>query len=423
MGKKKNGQIVPYDLVSPGWEAEYTGESDLSKVEPSPLYKFSADGEGNVMASYSMWGFTNLHEEKWSSEIKHINSMQLKLGTLDENTRGIRQAIGGLICCDSGVPVTIDEILNIIGTGHLPEHSFHRGCWGSSGTRSTQPEHIESMIVIEDILKGLLEGKSEEEFINKYPYVKGFIQRSYTWLKSGGEFSELQRLMLKRMLLPFEYFTKHNPDMYAVGNTCFSEDGEGFKLDAQISELVGLPKIFPIHEQEYNDLLNTISDPAKKDIYKICGHLADCVAGMSDCHHNTYRIIENWIYGIGTLKWGIPTRMKSTEEKRLGQLLFGYSLGLSKWLQGVPHQFLLLDLGHIDLGFDPKNEILRVYAYLGDKRTPLNKWLAACLWYPLTLEANSSLYNMGGSHKEIIERVEAEGINLREWMILPAEGS
>lgn len=80
--------------------------------------------------------------------------------------------------------MTIDEILNIIGTGYLPEPAFRTGCWPGSGTRSIRPYHVESMKVIEDVLKGFLNGKSEEEFITKYPHVKGFIKRTYEWLES-----------------------------------------------------------------------------------------------------------------------------------------------------------------------------------------------------------------------------------------------
>jgi len=423
MGNKKDGQLVPYDMVSPGLEAEYTGESDLSLFESNQLLTYSADTEGFVMARYSLWGFAHITEETWNDEIRLINAMQSKLGFLDDNTRRIRQHIGGLVCCDSGVPTTIDELLNIIGTGHLPEQSFRRGCFGTSGTRSTQPDHVESMIVIDAILKGFLNGESEEESIMKYPQAKGFIKRAYEWLESAEKFSELQRLLMRRILLNFDSFTKRNEDIYAVYNNCFAEDGEGFKLEEQISALAGLPKVYPINKKEYQENLNTISDAAKRDLYTICGNIADGGCELSDCHHNTFRFIENWIYGIGTLKWGIPTRAKSTEEKRLGQLLFGYALGINKWLQDIPLQFILLDLGHIDLGFDPKNEILRVYAYLGDKNTPVNKWLTACLWYTLTLNPNASLNTYGERHKELIESVTEHGLSVREWIDSILEGS
>jgi hypothetical protein len=82
-------------------------------------------------------------------------------------------------------------------------------------------------------------------------------------------------------------------------------------------------------------------------------------------------------------------------------------------------QFVLLDLGHIDLGFDPKNEVLRVYAYLGEK-TPVKEWLAACLWYNLMY---NDLYNKPSSwnaglirHKNLLEVAEQAGISVREWM-------
>ena len=78
-------------------------------------------------------------------------------------------------------------------------------------------------------------------------------------------------------------------------------------------------------------------------------------------------------------------------------------------------QFLLLDLGHVDLGFDLKSEILRVYAYLGD-RTSVKEWLAACLWYTLVLERPASLYNWGHRHKSLLEQADATGISVRAWM-------
>ena len=413
MENRKEGELVPYDMVSPGWEAEYTGLKDLSLVESNEYLTYSADNEGFVMGRYSLWGFAHLREEDWNDEIRYINSMQVKLGFLNENIRRIRRHIAGLVCCDNGVPVTIDETLNTIGTGRLPEPSFHTGCWIGGGTRSTQPYHVESMKLIEDVLTGYLNGKTEEEFIAKYPHAKGFIGRTYDWLKPIEKFSKLQRLMLERMLLPFDSFTRRNEDMTALHNNLIVE---GSRLDAQISELAGLPKIYPINDEEYKDSLNTISDPVNREIYKICGNISFNIHGGSDCHHNTFRFIENWIYGIGTLRWGIPTRIESTEKKRLGHLLFGYALGLDRWLQDIPHQLLLLDLGHIDLGFDPKNEILRVYAYLGDKKTPVNKWLAACLWYKLTLDPSAGLYNWRSCHKELIQSAKRNGIDFCEWM-------
>ena len=162
--------------------------------------------------------------------------------------------------------------------------------------------------------------------------------------------------------------------------------------------------------------LDTIEDADKKTIYMIAGHIANGVSELSDCHHNTFRFIERWIHAVGTLTWDIPTRQPHAESTRLGRLLFGYALGLDRWMQGVPQQFVLLDLGHIDLGFDPKNEILRVYAYLGEDRTPVKVWLAACLWYTLALMPPASLYKWGHRHKELMTRAAENGISVRTWM-------
>ncbi len=416
MNSKKKDQFVQYGMVQPGFEIVYTGENDLSSFKSDEHLTYSIDNEGNVIMRYSQWGFAHAKEGDWNDEIRSINSMQEKLGFLDDNTRRIRNHIASLVCCDNGVPVTIDEILNAIGTGHLSEQAFHPGCWIGQGTRSTQPNDVESMQVIETVLKGYLDGRAKDHLVAEFPYARSFIQRTFEWLGPLSEFTDLQKLMMERMLLPFEFFAKHNEDRGTVDKNCYQEGGQGMELDNEISKTAGLPKIYPNYRKEYRDTLSKITDPEKRELYRICCALAHGAHGLSDCHHSTFRWIEGWIHSIGTLTWDIPTRIKGTERKRLGHLLFGYALGLDKWLQNVPHQFLLLDLGHIDLGFDPKNEILRVYAYLGDNRTPVNEWLATCLWYTLTLEPPASLYKWGWWHEELIDSTRAKGINVRGWM-------
>ena len=403
-------------MVSPGWEGLYTGENDLSLFKSDDYFAYSIDSDGNVMKKYSLWGFAHAKEEDWNDEIRYVNSMQKKLGLLDDNIRRIRNQIASLGCCDNGVPMTIDEILNAIGTGHLPEPAFHAGCWMNASIRTTQPHHTETMKVIEEVLEGYLQGKTKQEFILKYPYAKGFIDRTYAWLGSFEKFTELQKLMMQRVLLPFEFFAKHSDEVEKVDKNCYREGGRGFELDNEISKIAGLPKIYPNYKKEFDEALTTITEPHKKEIYTICGYIAHGVRGLSDCHHNTFRYIERFIHGVGTLTWDIPDRIKGAEGKRLGQLLFGYALGLDRWLLGIPHQFLLMDLGYVDLAFNPKNEIARVYAYLGNNRTPGNQWLVACLWYKLVLEPPASLYKWGWRHNKLVENAKEKGISVREWM-------
>jgi len=415
--RPKTGTFAPYEHVPIGFEAIYTGQTDLDAVDTSsPYTAYWADDGGNVMMQYSLWGFCHTKEKDWTDEIRAINHMQAQLGALDDETRAIRAHIVSLVPCDSGFPVTVDEILNAIGTGSLPEPAFHPGCWLSRGTRSTQPHQAESMRVIESVLRAYLDGQPKETSIAQYPHAKGYIERAYAWLGAVEELSQVQELMLERMLLPFAFFAKHTEDHHAVYVDCFEEGGMGKQLDARISALVGIPEIYANYRQEYKEHLASIADPEKRNIYMICAHIADCVSELSDCHHSTFRRIERWIHGIGTLTWDMPTRVAYAEGTRLGRTLFGYALGLDRWLQGIPMQFLLLDLGHVDLGFDPKNEILRVYAYLGEERTPAKEWLAACLWYTLTLMPPASLYKWGRRHQELIADAAAKGISVREWM-------
>ncbi len=416
MRNKSKDQLVPYNMISPGWEVVYAGENDLSKFKSDDFFTYSLDNDGNVMKKYSLWGFAHAKEADWNDEIRYINSMQQKLGTFNDDIRKIRIQIASLGCCDNGVPMTIDEILNAISVGYLPDPAFHAGCWMCMSTRTTQPNHIETMKVIEEVLTGYLQGKTKQEFILKYPYAKGFVDRTYQWLGPLEKFSELQKLMLERILLPFEFFTKHSDDVEKVDKNCYQEGGRGSELDNKISKLASLPKIYTNYKDEFDENLAKITDPQKKEIYTICGYIAHGVRGLSDCHHNTFRYIESFIHGVGTLTWNIPERIKGAEGKRLGQLLFGYALGLDRWLLKIPHQFLLMDLGYIDLGFNPKNEISRVCAYLGEKRTPVNEWLAACLWYKLVLEPPASLYKWGWRHKKLLENAKEKGISIRDWI-------
>ncbi len=437
--KKKKERLVPYDMVSPGFEAIYTGRKASSEGEKVEMItNVIADETGNEIRKWPVVSWTFPGEEKnWDEEIKYINNMQSKLGELDDSTRQIRSHIASLVPCDSGFPVTVDELLNAIGRGKLDEPSFRNGCWCSGmwwKQKTTQPSHIESMRIIHTVLTGYLAGKTREDCIKEFPHAAGFINRTYEWLGSATELTEVQKLMMQRMLLTVDFFTKSNDttgsgpcsqfsdvstmqEAEMLVKELFGQDGRGARLDAEISEKADLPQIHPRWTSEFQENLEKLEDPRKKDLYKTCGYIASGVHTLSDCHHSTFRYIESWINGIGTGKLGIPSRKVGTERERLGRSLFDYVLGLDKWLLGLPMQFVLLDLGHIDLGFEPQNEILRVYAYLGEERTPVKEWLAACLWHNLMysyMDAN----NPAGlvRHKNLLERTKEMGVSVREWI-------
>jgi hypothetical protein len=413
-------QLVPYNLVKPGWEGVYTGETSDPPDD-------STDGKGNVIARWSTWPFAGYGADwaDWGDEARHINRMQKSLGTLSEEVRRIRIHIGGLVLCDSGVPVSVDELLNAIGSGVLPKEPFKVGCLPGGQGKTTQPRHNESMQIIDSVLRGYLAGKPKEHFVREFPHAAGFVRRMYDWLGPFHDLTQLQKLMLKRMLLPFEYFTRSSFGDYElamrVADTCFGDDGAGAKLDSQICQLADLPEIQRLRYGMYEKNLETIEEAEKRDLYTVCTRIASGVYELSDCHHNTFRVIENQIFGIARGKMGdIPDRLEGAERKRLGQLLFGYALALDRWLLDQPMQFLLLDLGNVNLGFDPKNEILRVYAYLGEDRNAVKQWLAAVLWCNLYhnpmggLNPHSEMW--GERHTQLLERAKEAHISAREWM-------
>jgi hypothetical protein len=229
--------------------------------------------------------------------------------------------------------------------------------------------------------------------------------------------------MLKRLLLPFDSLTCRSTNSAEVMKRCFEEGGEGFRLDDEIAKAAGLPLIHADWE-DYQKNMEALTDPAKKKLYRIAYTLHLGLPDECDCHHATFRKIERWIYGIGTGEPEIPTRIKGTERKRLRQLIFGYALALDKWLLGIPMQFLLLDLGHIDLGFDPKNEILRVYANLGEERTPVTpvtpvkEWLAACLWHNMCYNTTGGweFGILNQRHQKFYTETSAKGVKVDEWI-------
>ncbi len=411
-------QLVPYEQLSPGFEAVYTGETF-----PTPLHEDGwpisrhTDPQGNIYEQWSVWTWTPMHGEVTSpTERQAIDRLQAALGPLDDETRRLRAHIGSLVLCDPGIPVTLDALLDAIGCGRLGEHTFHNGCWCDSlwwESQSTQPRQTESMAIIESCVIAYLAGESLPSLVARYPDAAGFLRRMYAWLGPRRDLAEIQVLMLHRMLLPFDYFTGRSRDYAAGERDCYGEGGRGRQLDEQMESLAGLPEIHANYKGEYRTALQSIPVPEKQELYRICGALAHGLHGLSDCHHSMYRWIENWLHAIGALRWQMAPRMPGTERERLARLLFGYTLGLDRWLVGRSMQFLLLDLAYIDLGFDPRNEIVRVYASLGEARTPVKTWLAACLWHNLSGGGNPRGLVI---QQALIERAQTLGVSAREWM-------
>jgi hypothetical protein len=443
MAKKKD-TLVPYDQVSPGFEAVYTGETSSTPVQKSQMIStLYSDEDGNLISQWCTipWIFPNEEgqwkEDEWDDTVKHLYDMQSKLGPLTDSIRLLRCHITSLIPCDSGLPVTVDELLFAIARGKLDRSSFKNGCLCSGigcQLKTSQPQHLESLKTIHAVLNAYLTGEPEQDVVKTHPEAAGFINRSYQWLGAVSDLSKVQRKMLDRMFLLIGFFTKSGytgtapqtlpeemsglKEMEALGKDLFyDENGRGPRLDAEISDLAKLPKIHPQWNPEYQKTFNQLKQSRKKELYEVCCAIAAGIQTLSDCHHNTFRYIEGWIHGIGTGRLDIPTRKAQTEKQRLGHILFGYALGLDRWLMRVPMQFLLLDLGHIDLGFDPRNNIVRVYACLGEERSPVKEWLAACLWYNLVHNQQGGLIgSWTSSHTDLIQQCKDKGVTVDEWI-------
>jgi hypothetical protein len=419
-------EMVPYEMLTPGFEAVYTGETiptGNTHCRNEGLFRFEADAEGRVLKRWSPWTWTwapgmHLPKPEWNDEIRYINNLQASLGPLSDSVRRIRAHIGSLVPCDMGFPVTVDQLLSAIGAGELTE-PFHNGCWAPAvcaKERSTQPDGPQTWSAIEKILKDYLNGDPQERAIERFPYARGFIRRTYAWLGPVDQLSKVQLLLLEFVLLPFPLFTfdgtLSDESRGERWEKVFQQNlrgGRGAEIVAEIAAEVGLPEL-------KEELFSAVEDEKVRALLNpVWVSISDMYHDGCNCHHSAFRWTEAWIHGIGTGSILPPTRKKGTERDRLGHALFGYVLGLDRWLQDVPMHFLLLDMGHIDLGFDARNEILRVYAYLGET-TPVKAWLAACLWHNLTY--NSIFGNPGGlvRHPGLLKRAGENGISLREWI-------
>ncbi|MHC4648952.1 MAG: hypothetical protein ACYTBJ_26155, partial [Planctomycetota bacterium] len=297
MAKKKD-TLVPYDQVSPGFEAVYTGETSSTPVRKSEMIStLYSDENGNLISQWSTIPWTVPNEEgqwaedQWDNTVKHLHKMQSKLGPLTDSIRLLRCHITGLIPCDSGLSVTVDELLFAIARGKLERSSFKNGCLCSgmgSQLKTSQPHQMESFKTIHAILNAYLAGEPGENAVKAHPEAAGFINRSYEWLGVVSQLSKVQRKMLDRMLLTIDFFAKVSvhaaathtqyslegaelQDIEALGKDLFSYEsglgasarpsGRGPRLDAEISELAGLPKIHPEWDHPaYQEALDTLKD-------------------------------------------------------------------------------------------------------------------------------------------------------------------
>jgi len=359
-----------------------------------------------------------------------LDEMQTALGPLDDDTRRIRAQIAALEFCDSGFSLTVEELLSAIGCGKLAEPSCRPGCcWDEISwwqMASTQPGQVKSMGAIQAILKGYLGGISQDELSQEYPYARRFIARVHDWLGPRDDLADYQQHMIERILLPFELWAGHSrtgqigeeggagevctEDMEVVGaayeDGFAREDGRGKQLDAKIATEASLPHIYDAFDERSRETVKGISDPRKRELYWVCAQISEGAPNVCDCNHPTFRRIENWIHGIGRGTSNIATHDHGALRRWLDHIVFAYALALDKWLLDVPMQFLLLDLEHTDLGFNPRSKVLRVYKSLGQK-TPVKEWLAATLWVAL----NGDAYG-----RAVFKRALELGISAEEWM-------
>ena len=163
-------QLLPYRSLEPMTEGVRTGRN----------------GETVERWELRTWG--------GEEEAALVRRMLAELGSLDDKSRKIRAHIGSFSGCDSGVPATIDELLEAIGRGELHEPALRNGCDHSGflfPIKGTQPRQMETMKIIEEVLAQRLADKSPDALLAKFPWAEGFILRTYEWLPPASRHSRL----------------------------------------------------------------------------------------------------------------------------------------------------------------------------------------------------------------------------------------
>jgi hypothetical protein len=69
------------------------------------------------------------------------------------------------------------------------------------GCRTNQPRHTQALSVIETILRAYLDGSDSSLLTQRYPYAAGFIARTWQALGPVNALTDVQMLMLERLLL------------------------------------------------------------------------------------------------------------------------------------------------------------------------------------------------------------------------------
>src|SRR5512136_3090496 len=96
--------LLPYEMLSPGFEAVYTGEKSAAPLQEEswPISRFT-DSQGNIYERWPVWTWVPMGGEVTSPEERNaIDRLQAALGHLDDETRRIRAHIGSLVHCDPG---------------------------------------------------------------------------------------------------------------------------------------------------------------------------------------------------------------------------------------------------------------------------------------------------------------------------------
>ncbi len=408
----EHGLLVPYQWVKPGIEGFYCDEP---KNKDERL-NYHQDSEAKWYYKFNLHTFWELNWEDKSPIWKALNTLQAKLGDLDDISRLMRIEIGSLVKCQSSFPIGIDQLLDSIGRHELKrENIFTMGCWMELGERNNRVTFKSSLLHVVSIIDQYLNKKTKEDQLKENKdaeILKKFINRFYSWFPINDKLTEVQELLLQRLKFSIECNIDDNSweDTYAK---IFEKDTIGEELDKKIKKLIDIPdyttKFYAGDGQgpEWIQNRNKIEDPQKKDIYTILVN----IHLTAKCHHNFFRFIENSLYRIATLSLDpIPSRIHGSERERMGHKLFGYLLGLNYWLMNRPLELLLLDLGHIQLDFHPRDEIMRVFAYLGSEQNPKKEWLAGCLWYQL-------MFTMGlFEYKNLLKIANKNDLNLFGWM-------
>ena len=362
--------LAPYDLTQPGYELLVD-----QVLSSAPDWGFPHAGKGFVrVCLWDIWWEQEKDPAESDEEKQKINSMQRKLGILDDDIRYIRLQIACFQRCWWEFPANVDLILDGIASGKV---NLDAGV-------SCEPPWAWLLGVLRHrrghpATRGLLYGWRFHSAATNYDPLhapRQELARAYitilTWWSAEGDLDCLKREL---------------PEHADLAETIYCRLGVPTKLRRLYVEKVRTSlasETFPYRVQRkkwfsqaqgFEDLMEVYDAAIRREL----GDKEDVIGRMIGpkdlCHHGYFRHIDHQLANIGAGQV-VPLPGSGEERKRIYGAITGYVHVLGSWLARRTMEEA------IEIWSPCADMAGRVYNVLADP-TPVKRWLVACLWKKL----------------------------------------